>query len=78
MPRIRLTLLVGSYAQNYILGRGTPEDMTERVARISPDPATLLPAAAPVLAHHRMGTPQSLVRDEVLPALRHAVAAALA
>jgi uracil-DNA glycosylase len=24
MPRIRLTLLVGSYAQNYVLGRGAP------------------------------------------------------
>ena len=24
MPRIRLTLLVGGYAQSYVLGRGAP------------------------------------------------------
>ena len=75
MPRIRLTLLVGSYAQNYVLGRG---GMTERVRGF----AACLPRYFP-LPHPSWRTTAWERRNvwfgaEVLPALRAAVAGAMA
>ena len=59
MPDIRLTLLVGTYALAHVLGRGA---MTEQVRELPRASAAILPAAASVLAHHRLGAAQSLVR----------------
>ena len=72
---LRLTLLVGSYAQNHVLGPGA---MTARVAGFRAS----LPARFP-LPHpswHTVGWEQrnKWFATDVLPALREAVAAALA
>ena len=78
MPRIRLTLLVGSYAQIYVLGRGAPvTTMTARVQAFQ----QILPRYFP-LPHPSWRTTAWERRNpwfaaEVLPALRAAVAAAL-
>ena len=74
MPAIRLTLLVGTYAQDHVLGRGT---MTERVR----NHARFAPACFP-LPHPSWRTGAWERRNpwfgaEVLPALRLALAAAL-
>ena len=75
MPRIRLTLLVGGYAQVYVLGRGA---MTERVQAFR----THLPRYFP-LPHPSWRTTGWERRNpwfvaEALPALRQAVAEAMA
>lgn len=75
MPRLRLTLLVGSHAQAYVLGRGA---MTERVR----DFHAYLPGYFP-LPHPSWRTTAWERRNpwfaaETLPALRQAVTAALA
>ncbi len=75
MPNLRLTLLVGTYAQEAALGRGR---MTDRVRNF----AAYLPGAFP-LPHPswRTGAWESAnpwFGEEVLPALRAAIAAALA
>ena len=59
MPEIRLTLLVGTYALTHVLGRGA---MTERVRDFRAHLPRYFAAAASVLAHHRVGTAQSVVR----------------
>ena len=59
MPEIRLTLLVGTYALTHVLGRGA---MTEQVRDFRAHLPRYFAAAASVLAHHRLGAPQSLVR----------------
>jgi len=74
MPEVRLTLLVGTYAQVSALGPGT---LTERVR----DFRTYLPRYFP-LPHpswrSRMWADRNLwFADEILPALRDAVAHAL-
>ena len=74
MPALRLTLLVGSYAQIYALGRGT---MTGRVR----DFQTFLPDRFP-LPHPSWRTAMWERRNpwfeaEALPALRQAVTASL-
>ncbi len=74
MPAIRLTLLVGSYAQERHLGKGA---MTERVRRFR----EFAPAAVP-LPHPSWRTTGWERRNpwfgtELLPVLREAVAAAL-
>ena len=58
MPAIRLTLLVGGYALNHVLGKGA---MTERVRAFRDASAALFPAAASVLAHHRVGAEKPVV-----------------
>jgi uracil-DNA glycosylase len=75
MPQIRLTLLVGSYAQAHVLGRGS---MTEQVRNFR----ALLPRYI-VLPHPSWRTiawerRNPWFAEQVLPALRRAVAAALA
>ena len=60
MPQIRLTLLVGSYALSHVLGAPRHDRARARLPLAS---AALLCAAAPVLADHRVGTTQPLVRQ---------------
>ena len=75
LPELRLTLLVGSYAQAYYLGRG---EMTERVRNA----AAYLPEFFP-LPHPSWRTTFWIARNPwfttaTLPALRAAVARAMA
>ena len=60
MPQIRLTLLVGSYALSHVLGAPRHDRARARLPLAS---AALLCVAAPVLADHRLGTTQPLVRQ---------------
>jgi uracil-DNA glycosylase len=74
MPGLRLTLLVGSYAQNHVLGRG---GLTERVR----DFAAYLPAYFPLPHPSWRATiwarKHPWFEEEVLPALRAAIQRAL-
>ena len=75
MPAIRLTLLIGTYAQDHVLGRGT---MTERVrnhARFAPD---RFPLPHPSWRTGAWERRNPWFGDEVIPALRLAVQSALA
>ena len=60
MPEIQLTLLVGTYALAHALGRGA---MTEHVRGFRAHLPRDFPFAASILAHHRVGATQSLVRQ---------------
>jgi len=75
MPRIRLTLLVGSYAQIYVLGRGA---MTDRVRGFREIPPLYFPLPHPSWRTTAWERRNPWFAVEVLPALRQAVAAALA
>ena len=74
MPSLQLTLLVGSYAQNHVLGTGA---LTERVR----DFAAYLPAYFPLPHPSWRATiwarKHPWFEDEVLPALRAAIRRAL-
>ncbi len=59
MPALRLTLLVGTYAQRHALGPGM---MTERVLDFEALPAAIFPAAPSVLADPILGRKASPVR----------------
>jgi len=74
MPRIRLTLLVGSYAQVYVLGRGP---MTERVQAFQQAMPRYFPLPHPSWRTTAWERRNTWFGAEVLPALREAVAAAL-
>lgn len=76
LPELRLTLLVGSYAQDHVLGRGS---VTERVRNWR----THLARGAFPLPHPSWRTGawekrSPWFREEVIPALREAVRAAIA
>ncbi len=58
MPEIRLTLLVGTYAQAARARAGRDGGPRQAVAGL---PAPLLPAAAPVLAHRALGAAEPVV-----------------
>jgi uracil-DNA glycosylase len=75
MPDIRLTLLVGSYAQTHALGRGA---MTERVRRFRDHLPRFFPLPHPSWRTTGWERRHPWFAAEVLPALRQAVEAALA
>jgi uracil-DNA glycosylase len=78
MPRIRLTLLVGGYAQIYVLGRGTPgKTMTERVRGFHETLPRYFPLPHPSWRTTAWERRNPWFAATVLPALRHAIAAAL-
>ena len=54
LPDISLTLLVGSYAQAYYLGKSRKNTLGRNGARLPRIPARVLPAAAPELAQPRV------------------------
>jgi uracil-DNA glycosylase len=74
MPRVRLTLLVGGYAQIYVLGRG---NMTERVQAFRQTLPRYFPLPHPSWRTTGWERRNPWFGAEVLPALRCAVAAAL-
>ncbi|HSU05225.1 MAG TPA: uracil-DNA glycosylase family protein [Acetobacteraceae bacterium] len=75
MPCIRLTLLVGSYAQVDALGPGA---MTERVRRFGDNLPSLFPLPHPSWRTNAWERRNPWFAEQVLPALRRAAAAALA
>jgi uracil-DNA glycosylase len=75
MPAIRLTLLVGTYAQDHELG---PGKMTERVRDFRRHLPTAFPLPHPSWRSRHWAAQNPWFEAEVLPELRSAVRAALA
>jgi uracil-DNA glycosylase len=75
MPEIRLTLLVGGYAQIFVLGRGA---MTDRVRDFHQSLPRYFPLPHPSWRTTAWERRNPWFTAEALPALREAVAAALA
>ena len=74
MPQIRLTLLVGSYAQRHRLGKGA---MTERVRQFRNAGPAFIPLPHPSWRVTGWERRNPWFAEEVLPVLRQAVATAL-
>jgi uracil-DNA glycosylase len=75
MPDLRLTLLVGTYAQDYALGRGK---MTERVRQFENHLPSVFPLPHPSWRSRLWATQNPWFDVEVLPVLRSAIRSALA
>lgn len=75
MPRIRLTLLVGDYAQRHYLGVGAP--LTERVRSYRDYLPERFPLVHPSPLNFRWQARNPWFAAEVLPELRQRVAAAI-
>jgi uracil-DNA glycosylase len=75
MPQIRLTLLVGTYAQDYALGRGT---MTDRVRHFQRYLPSCFPLPHPSWRTAEWERKNPWFGQEVIPALRSALADAFA
>lgn len=75
LPRLRLTLLVGTYAQEHVLGPGR---MTERVRAFDQHLPAFFPLPHPSWRSRGWMTRNPWFEAEVLPALRERVAVALA
>ena len=75
MPDLRLTLLVGGYAQTHALGPGT---MTERVMTFRDHLPTMFPLPHPSWRSRHWAVKNPWFDAEALSALRHAVQKALA
>ncbi len=78
MPRIRLTLLVGSYAQAHYLGPRRGRTLTETVRAYDSSPPEFFPLVHPSPLNFRWQARNPWFVEEVVPALRERVAAALA
>lgn len=74
MPALRLTLLVGAYAQRHRLGPGA---MTERVSRWREFGPTLIPLPHPSWRTTAWERKNPWFTEELLPALRQRVAGVL-
>ena len=78
MPRIGLTLLVGSYAQIHVLGRGAPAvTMTDRVRGFRDSLPRYFPLPHPSWRTMAWERRNPWFGAEVVPALRHAMSAVL-
>lgn len=74
MPSLQLTLLVGSYAQNHVLGPGA---LTERVRDFAAYPPAYFPLPHPSWRATIWARKHPWFEEEVLPALRAAIRRAL-
>lgn len=70
MPQVRLTLLVGQYAQKLYLPRGFAANLTEAVHRWRDAPAGLFPLPHPAWRSRLWMAKHPWFEAEVLPALR--------
>ena len=75
MPNLRLTLLVGGYAQAHALGPGT---MAERVITFRDHLPAIFPLPHPSWRSRHWAAKNPWFDVDVLPALRHAIQEALA
>jgi uracil-DNA glycosylase len=74
MPQLRLTLLVGSYAQQHRLGKGA---MTDRVQRFRDFGPAIIPLPHPSWRTTAWERRNPWFGEDLLPALRQAVTTAL-
>ncbi len=74
LPQVRLTLLVGGYAQRLYLPRGFASSMTEAVARHAHAPGGLFPLPHPAWRSRLWMAGHPWFETDVLPALRARVA----
>ena len=77
LPRVRLTLLVGQYAQKLYLPKGFAANLTEAVRRWSDAPDGLFPLPHPAWRSRLWMAKNPWFEEEVLPALRERVRTAL-
>lgn len=77
LPNLRLTLLVGQYAQRRYLPRGFAPNLTEAVRRFDAAPGGLFPLPHPAWRSRIWMDRNPWFAQEVLPALRRRMAAAL-
>lgn len=77
LPQVRLTLLVGQYAQKLYLPKGFAANLTEAVDRWSDAPKGLFPLPHPAWRSRMWMAKNPWFEEEVLPALRERVRSAL-
>jgi uracil-DNA glycosylase len=75
MPDIRLTVLVGSYAQNYYLGTRAHRNLTESVRAFREYLPDLIPIVHPSPLNFRWQTRSPWFAVDLLPVLQQRVAA---
>ena len=73
MPSLRLTLLIGSYAQRHYLGAQAKSTLTETVRAFREYPPNLLPLAHPSPLNFRWQARNPWFESEVLPELRRRI-----
>lgn len=78
MPALRLTVLIGSYAQKYYLGAEARKNLTETVRAHRDYAPDRIPLVHPSPLNFRWQAKNPWFETDVLPALRTLVAAALA
>lgn len=78
LPAVRLTLLVGGYAQKRYLPKGFAPNMTEAVRRWDEAPEGLFPLPHPAWRSRLWMARNPWFEDDVLPALRERVRGLLA
>jgi uracil-DNA glycosylase len=77
MPEIRLTILIGTYAQHHYLPGRTKRNLTETVAAFREYLPEFLPLVHPSPLNFRWQARNTWFESEVVPVLRDTVAAAL-
>ncbi|WP_255672290.1 uracil-DNA glycosylase family protein [Glycomyces amatae] len=77
MPGIRLTVLIGGYAQAYYLGPRRRRNLTETVRAFRDYSPDFIPVAHPSPLNFRWHARNPWFAEELLPFLRQRVAAAL-
>ncbi|MEV6283956.1 uracil-DNA glycosylase family protein [Kribbella sp. NPDC051770] len=77
MPELRLTILIGSYAQKYYLGATAKKNLTETVRAHGEYAPERIPLVHPSPLNFRWQAKNPWFETDVLPALRTLVAAAL-
>ncbi|MBE1876545.1 uracil-DNA glycosylase family protein [Myceligenerans pegani] len=78
MPQIRLTVLIGSYAQQYYLADRAKRNLTETVHAFREYLPAIIPVAHPSPLNFRWQARNPWFTTDVLPVLRARVASALA
>ncbi|MCK9541192.1 MAG: uracil-DNA glycosylase family protein [Novosphingobium sp.] len=78
LPKVRLTLLVGQYAQKRYLPKGFAPNLTEAVRRFADAPEGLFPLPHPAWRSRLWMARHPWFEADVLPELRRRVAKALA
>jgi uracil-DNA glycosylase len=78
MPDIRLTVLIGSYAQNYYLGTRAQRNLTETVRAFRDYLPDLIPVVHPSPLNFRWQARNPWFAVDLLPVLQQSVAAGIA